>query len=997
MAVKGNTPFEPNHISVEAENGTLKAVGDGNTGYYFQFGTVGVATVNLITKVDMIIDGHSVPADTLIYQLWIFYDPDADIHTAYSIGLSYLIPPEEEQGQSIAEQSGISTEESPSKIQSQPVNDCNSLPLTAVRQEKRKTLLNCPNSFDEITHVRTAREKPEFLAMPDDSGGQLMLDGTIEVSSDITTNQIWTAGNTYYITADISVQALLVIEPGTTVMFSSGTSMYVNNGGTLISAGTPDNPIIYTSDSLDPWYGDYYAAIVVEETASASTKITYNYIEYAEIGIWVMNNRLDSPIENNYLYSNSYGILEYGTEHTDIYNNLIYASYNYAIEVHMSSYDNQADSGSHILIQNNTCDYYQDVGIIVFGVANSDDAGEVILSNNIVSGAYQYGLVLANGYMYYTIDSTGYYDNTANTYDTYDQTNPVIETTMPYVNGTGILPICYLRPNSVFVNASDEYIEQTRLIGKTTDINGFPDSNKADLGFHYPNWHFSNAGEGSSLPMDLNADLIVNFKDFAILAAGWRITYNIGDLNVMADEWLKTATNPPIAVTISGDPNNLAGESSIGVNGYGITTESVFVLIDGEYIDKLEYFNSNTPLLLDTDSYRNGSHSIKVVAVDINGLITVSNTLDVNFNNTFYSIIASDYFHPTTDYKILGFHNGTGSFEVKIADYDNQIIWSNSYSGANLNIVVPGVAFGSEQFCEFSISETGSFMMATAGASGASGGSGAAKKDLMKKFKQTDCPANVEMVIVLPNKDVFNVRLPAILECARACDRRNVPWVSLYYHDVTEDNLRFLYNFSSVKYVYWCGHANWKLQGVERTFTECWKYESSGWWDIIDNWHKIGVFSWTGGLPDDWDTRGFSLWSLPMHDQWNKKIVFVDGCFSAKKPDMAEAYGVFSLQGQGSLDQIYIGWRIEVLVSTGIMENIIGNTTEGVRMFWERMGYDDSVMGALEYTSNNGGAGMQRALWGLNGIPDLGDEQGDDNLFLWGLGFINLNQIKLER
>ena len=39
---------------------------------------------------------------------------------------------------------------------------------------------------------------------------------------------------------------------------------------------------------------------------------------------------------------------------------------------------------------------------------------------------------------------------------------------------------------------------------------------------------------------------------------------------------------------------------------------------------------------------------------------------------------------------------------------------------------------------------------------------------------------------------------------------------------------------------------------------------------------------------------------------------------------------------------------------------------------------------------------MRTAVWELNRIPDLGDEQGDDNIFVWGLGFINLVQIELE-
>ena len=64
-------------------------------------------------------------------------------------------------------------------------------------------------------------------------------------------------------------------------------------------------------------------------------------------------------------------------------------------------------------------------------------------------------------------------------------------------------------------------------------------------------------------------------------------------------------------------------------------------------------------------------------------------------------------------------------------------------------------------------------------------------------------------------------------------------------------------------------------------------------------------------------------------------------------------------------------------------------------MFWERMGGGDSVREALEYTSSHGTLGMQRAMWGLNGLPNLGDQDDDDNIFVWGLGFINLNHIEL--
>ena len=136
--------------------------------------------------------------------------------------------------------------------------------------------------------------------MDDESGEEMQLDsegGIVEVYSDITTNQIWTSNNIYYIGNSIQVQALLVIEPGTTLWLDNECGLFVNNGGTLISAGTPDNPIIYTSVYEEPDWADFYCAIYVEKTASPATKITYNQVEFAEAAITTDNIKLNTPIQ----------------------------------------------------------------------------------------------------------------------------------------------------------------------------------------------------------------------------------------------------------------------------------------------------------------------------------------------------------------------------------------------------------------------------------------------------------------------------------------------------------------------------------------------------------------------------------------------------------------------------------------------------------------------------------------------------------------------------
>jgi hypothetical protein len=253
------------------------------------------------------------------------------------------------------------------------------------------------------------------------------------------------------------------------------------------------------------------------------------------------------------------------------------------------------------------------------------------------------------------------------------------------------------------------------------------------------------------------------------------------------------------------------------------------------------------------------------------------------------------------------------------------------------------------------------------------------------------------MVIVLPNEDIFKRRKAAVFACATACDSRDVSWVSICCHDVTEENLTFLYNKSSVRYIYWCGHANDNVKGVYRTHTECWR--KGAWWDIFSKkWHKIKVFSYTRQavpdaepLPDGWDDLGFDLWKLGMKNSGDKKIVFIDSCLSAAFRDMAFAYGMFSDWNAGTHDQVYIGWKIEYRVGPGWTELFLV-TTKGVRMFWERMGQGDSVYDALYYTSVYGEAGVPEALWGLNAMLDIGQgkpDEIDDNIIVWGEGLTN--------
>lgn len=73
---------------------------------------------------------------------------------------------------------------------------------------------------------------------------------TVTISSEITTNTTWTAGNTYTLGGQIYVKnnATLTIEAGVIIRSTAaGAGLFVTKGAKLIAEGTATNPIVFTS------------------------------------------------------------------------------------------------------------------------------------------------------------------------------------------------------------------------------------------------------------------------------------------------------------------------------------------------------------------------------------------------------------------------------------------------------------------------------------------------------------------------------------------------------------------------------------------------------------------------------------------------------------------------------------------------------------------------------------------------------------------------------
>lgn len=501
----------------------------------------------------------------------------------------------------------------------------------------------------------------------------------------------------------------------------------------------------------------------------------------------------------------------------------------------------------------------------------------------------------------------------------------------------------------------------------------------------------------SPISMDFNYDGIVNLQDFTILAMMWQ-DFEIG-LDV-----IDLATNNYLSL------DNVYGEVTLLLDNIPLWADVVEVHIDDIPISKWNRYDKsyNREISLDTTLFLNGQHEIHLVPkIDYYG-INFPNTYFVSFNNLVHSVNAKEILDPNEPYSFSGIYDGDKTLGAKIVDWNGQVMWSDTYSGPEINISVPYQVFDSKDVSELVITEdSNSIPVASFGMIQLANGQtpGEMHKDIVKAFNPND---NFQMLIVLPYRGIYGLRQPAIYECIRACENRNVSWRAIYGTQVTAENLTIA--LPKAKYIYWTGHGfNYVgqdldngIQGVGRTYQSIWEDTDGGLWDLFDNWDEIPALSWTHQtapgaepLPNNWDERGFDVSSLGMYESWKKKIVLVDACMSAYFEDMAFAYGMYSLQGQGSKDQIYIGWRRSVHMANTPYEIFMGDTTEALRIFWEKLGNGGSVKYALERTRVEGTGAMQYALWGDNRDIDLGDVDGDDFIFTWGQGFVNLHTIKL--
>ncbi len=710
------------------------------------------------------------------------------------------------------------------------------LPEPQEPNEPSAVLLQCPPNTGGSRRVSSGERGIYFDERTKEFG--LLRDGLdsepniIVVNADITTNQIWTADNVYYINGEmVNVQSLLVIEPGTIVIFGYDCALYVNNGGAVISRGTPDEPILYTCDYLYFYYPEeigtywidlyysgysyYFCPLYIEETASPATMVSYSFIEGATVGIATNNIRLDYPIENNYLFGNVYGIGEYGPELTDIKNNLCFFNDVSGIDVFLGDPNGIASAHSTIAIENNTCDTYQYFGITVHGVSDANETATVILVNNIVSGSNGYGLNLVDDSMRAIVANNGYYDNWGNKNWEFEEHCPIQTYEYPFVAGERMFETHFLVQDCNFIDVGTAYVEQTRLIGMTTDVNSLPDNGIIDLGFHYSNWHYVNTGIGFA-DTDFNQDGITDYQDLFILASQWLETVTSvseGDLNddgvidfedfsTFSAAWRKMQGTPNVTatMTISDEDRSIKIEAEYGSN----SIYQSYLLIDGVYIAELVFSENIFHRTVFTPWLSLGQHEARIIGISEQGVVC-STPVSFEIDNKIGPCAVPVNFEPGEP---LTFHiiADANSIQVKAHSWDD-CVWQETYPMGSVSGFVPAWVTDTNdvEYLEFRCgADSNSFELMSAQ-------SLIVPLSAMRKHD----PNDIRALIVLPDFWVNRVNSGLIRSYKNLLKTRNIPYKVLGFYSSSLKNLRYYAQNYNIQYLIINSHGNYRYPGTD--------------------------------------------------------------------------------------------------------------------------------------------------------------------------------------
>lgn len=1065
IGVSGGTGDPSELFSVSCEvGGKLETLGEPNTladtsnqiGYLFTFESegVGLAMVNLTV-------GHA-----LDYQLSLFNIPNAktvifgiDSDAVQTEPEPELLPkPKPNQGLASYEPDPVHIGFTRLPSRAMPYSQ-----ETALQEAEHCT--GCPTAqADALTYQQFIGSMPQTAPLNLESidPSWLVIDQNYidALPSPII---LWSPDKEYYVQEQITIGVYGLdpngveipfqhyILPGTRIHYGSdGVLFYENDAKIVAGQGS--------SGSLDPnglmveriemtaasgnYFNGYYAAIVLDETASTDSVLTNLRIEGSYIGLQLENISLNTPVMNNVIVGVYNGIVMIGpNKYTPIVNNQIYL-FGYIGDGYYPGFYGHGiyvpTDGSGVLwetsvwLQNNTI-FDGDRSICAEG-RNDPNVVTINAVNNITARAYDYAYIFLNGSLGINVQNPGFYENNQKQNFGFDLVNQVNASSYPFeFAGDDLL----LTGGCEFIDSGLGLVtDYPFLLGSVATANGAVDYGIADLGAHI----FINSPKGYGIPRitDVNFDLVTDVNDVAGFSDYWlwwdqrepnnfpsfeayedfwdpnnldpndldfggeifdfnRDTkVDFGDFSILSREFLQGGGffESTLFVEFVNDVNNLQGVQDILIDGFRDETTSFQVNLDGHFIgsiedprildgdeDPLDPDKGKIRFLLDSTRFQNGLHKLNVVGYDSQGNVEVSQTLQVLFRNLLSSARAGNYY---TDegYTIEGIYDGINDLKVKVVDRYQTVVYTRIISGSYVNHTIPPEVFSDGLWYDIKVSEVGSGMMAASEVPPYKEW----KKKIYKKYdsKKYDKDGPERVLFLLPDTRVTSMRWDVITAEMEACVNQNIGYIVLFHHDVNHTNLADVFGrLRRLNTVFYHGHANSEVEGedgtvVQRTHFQCWRLKQVNWW------------------PDSYvASRAFSSFKVsePLPDNWDTngfslwsynlgfRLALFDGCLTGEYFDLANA---LCRNGARYNNRVFMGWRIRVWILGGILDDL-SLSDEGLIEIANTLGRDDSVEDALTNSVVNVSGGARRELWGPDGFIDP-DFYGDDRLrvVLWG-------------
>lgn len=733
---------------------------------------------------------------------------------------------------------------------------------------------------------------------------------------DITAATVWDANSIYYVHGNVQVQSLLVVEPGTIVAFDRNAIMVVNNGGTVISRGTPTDPIIYTPDILAFEYPDligkyynqmsmmgyYYGSpLYFEPTASVNSIVQYCLIE-GSYGLGLENICLDNPVKNNVLSGNRFGVWQQGPNATDLINNLCFYNDMAGICLHFGIDPNIPGNTKDVVkIEQNTCDNYQYSGILVYGHPDPNEAPNLEFSNNLVTNSFT-GMYFGPGSVYALISNTGYYDNYANKNWDFAEFNPVYDNSQesPYMYvETDPFRTHYLRPGTPFVNGGVQPVERTKFIGTTTDPTSRPDTGLLDLGYHHMDWEYTGTEQIIGTEID----------DIAELASYWLENspyepnspsyidpnlyiydpnhpenwidpntvhfygdhYEDGhidllDLKVIAESWRATPDTPNLSPVIINC--NIEGCVQVSATGYSDRTESIYAYVDGQYAGQVYGWLEDTPVMVDLSIAGEHPRTLKLIVLDTNDCITGTVPVEIPHTATpLHYCFVPEVYEPNKPIPFAAYSPGGTGGTVSLMGDLNEVLWSQTFTGDTITGSIPATYTG-----EYDIVGAISFKSGDTVISG--------KVTVPKVSLGRGISNSIEALIIIPDRNLFNLNPSVRTKVLLACRNRGIECARLESSQATWENIARYGQYGFIRYVYFLGHGDYRYGKDENEVLRTRNILTDGRCVSCKATEFIGTPpSWCKPLPEKIEAN-VHTWASMRFDRL--RLFFTDQCFGGR-------------------------------------------------------------------------------------------------------------------